>query len=248
MEAIEVFFHPSCLSSKRLIMTLHREGLLTRVRFIDVSNVAGSGAMRFEVWSVPWLVYDGRAAAMDPIKPEEMLGIIERGEADVPRHVETAFVRAVLHSSYASACVYLHGSLEPVLSESLASAAVRHPFGGPSPGEVLERVRRAGPDLLEDLMERSLITLGAAYLRAVFWTGDSDARPPDEGEVARWLLASVSIGRVGLPRRPIPDPGRVRRLAQHIRDDFSSLLERVSKEQEEVLGDEEYWSVLRGLG
>lgn len=244
---LKLFFHPSCSASRKLIRSLHRKGLIERIELIDVSNISASGAMRYEVWSVPWLVYRGRAAAMDPIKDEEIVSIVERGEAEVPRHLETAFARAVLHSSYASALVYLHGSIEPVCSEALASAAVRHPFGGPEPEEVIKRVREA-EGLLEKLLNDVMITLSMAYLRTLYWTrGLSEASPPSEGELARWLIAFSSIGRAGLPPKPFPDNERMGKLANYIRENFSSILDKVAGEQEEIMEDEEYWRILSSI-
>lgn len=245
---LKLFFHPSCSASRRLIMNLLRRNLLSEIELIDVSNIASSGAMRYEVWSVPWLLYGSRAAAMDPIKDEEIVSIIERREADIPRHLETAFARAVLHSSYASALVYLHGSIEPVCSEALVSAAVRHPFGGPEPSEVILRLREAGQSFLEKLLDDVIPTLSMAYLRAFYWTQDlSDAEPPTDGELARWLLAQASIGRAGLPQKPSVSRERVGRLASYIRENFSPLLEKVAREQEELMNDEDYWEFLRSL-
>lgn len=247
MPAVRIHIHPTCMTSYRLVKKLYEENLLGKVKLVDTSLVAPSRVLESGVWSVPWVSVDGAPAATDPVDPEEVVGIVVEGRAHLPNDPAERFMETVLHSMYASSLVYMHGSLKPVYSHSLASAAARSPLGGPEPGAVLRAVAERGEELLDKWIDAFMRVLGIGYVRTLWWAaggGPGELEPPSQTQVAVWLLSAASMGRVGLPWKPYLDSGKVRRLATFIEKGFKGLLNRVAREQETIMGDEEYWEIL----
>ncbi len=247
---IVVYIHPTCATSYELVKTLAAEGLLDSVELRDTS-IPGA-VLREAVWSVPWILVDGKPAATDPVSAGEAAEII-RGtwSRDIGDPVK-AFMETVLHSAYAAALVYLHGSLRPVLDEAFASAAVRAPLSGVEPRSVLEAVEAEAERLYREWEDPIMRALGIYYVREAWWaSGGSLSRDQLRAAAApeavgAWLIAKASIGRAGLPPKPLPPRGRVERLASFIQRAASGLVNRVKREQEQILGDEEYWRLLGG--
>ncbi|NOZ88959.1 MAG: hypothetical protein GXO15_03450 [Crenarchaeota archaeon] len=247
---VVVYIHPTCATSYELVKALAGEGLLDAVELRDTSSPGP--VLRGAVWSVPWILVDGRPAATDPVSAEEAAEIIRgtwsRGVEDPVK----AFMETVLHSAYAAALAYLHGSLRPVLDEALASAAVRAPLSGVEPRGVLEAVEAEAERLYGEWEDPIMRALGISYVREAWWASGGTlsrdqlraAAAPEA--VGAWLIAKASIGRAGLPPRPLPPRERVERLASFIQRAAAGLLNRVRREQEQILGDEEYWRLLAG--
>jgi len=97
--AFRLYFHQSCATSREVILGLSRRGLLERVELMPLDG--GIESLRAGVWSVPWLVIDGRPVATDPVTADEVAEIINGGKVDVGDPLD-AFMNAVLHSSLAS--------------------------------------------------------------------------------------------------------------------------------------------------
>ena len=247
MAAVRIYIHPTCMTSYKLVKKLYEEDLLGKVELVDTSLVAPSRVLERGVWSVPWVTVKGAPAATDPVDPDEVVEIIMEGRGHLPHDPAERFMETVLHSMYASSLVYMHGSLKPVYSPNLASAAARSPLGGPEPSTVLRAVAEREEELLDRWIDAIMRVLGIGYVRTLWWAaggGPGELEPPSQTQVAVWLLSAASMGRVGLPWRPYLDSGRVRRLATFIEKGFKGLLNKVAREQETIMGDEEYWEIL----
>ena len=252
MPRVRMLIHPTCAASYEAVKRLHEEGLLDRVEL--ASTAAPGEAMRLAAWSVPWVLVDGEPAATDPVDPVE---VVEIATGTWARRVEdpvAAFMSAVLHSAYAAAVAYLHGSLGPVLDPALASAAARSPLSGIDPGSVLEAVQGEAGRLYTEWEDRLMRALGISYAREAWWASggslDRDglrALATPEA-VGAWLVAKASIGRTGLPANPVPRREAVERLATFIGRGAAGLVSRIRREQERILGDKEYWALLREKG
>jgi len=246
---VEIVIHPTCAASYEAVKALAAEGLLGEVVLHSAEDPRL--VLRLGAWSVPWVLVDGRPAATDPVDPGE---VVEIASGAWQRRVEDpveAFMATVLHSAYAAAVAYLHGSLEPVIDEALASAAARSPLSGLDPAEVAAMVRRDAAGLYQEWEDRLMRALGVSFARETWWglngsMGREELRQAaSPASVAAWLIAKASIGRGGLPPRPLPPRERVEKLAGFIRRAAAGLASKVRREQEAILGDEEYWRLLR---
>ena len=245
---VAVYIHPTCATSYELVKRLASEGLLERVELRDTSSP--SEALHQGVWSVPWILVDGQPAATDPVEPGEALEIITGAWSRSIANPAEAFMETVLHSAYAAAVAYLHGSLEPVLDEALASAAARSPLSGIDPSKLLGEIRSNAEKLYREWEDKIMRALGISFVREAWWasSGSLDRETlrnmATPEAVGLWLIGKASIGRTGLPPKPLPSRERLEKLASFIHRGAAGLLSRVKREQETILGDEEYWRIL----
>ncbi len=224
--------------------------LLDHATLVATTDIGPVDALGQRIWSVPWIVIDGKPAATDPIEGDELEEILVQGRGREPLSVEEAFMETVLHSAYATALAYLHGSLQPVLDTALASAAVRSPLTRINPEMVIDIVKANKEGLYSSWEDKLMRALAVSYVRELWWASngflersqvEDNATPL---QVAQWLLAKASIGRNGLPLKPFPDRDRVQKLASFIRRGAAGLLNKVRHEQEKILGDKDYWRLL----
>ncbi|MET1127884.1 MAG: hypothetical protein ABWW70_00995 [Thermoproteota archaeon] len=248
MARITLVVHPTCASSYRVVKHLDERGLLGRVELVVADKP--SAAFRYRAWSVPWVLVDGEPAASDPVSPEELERIIVEGKAGAPGSVEEAFMEAVLHSAYASSLALLWGSLEPVLDRDLASAALRSPLTGVKPEEALQRVGAEAERLYGEWSDKMARALGISFVREAWWalrgklTAEALRDMATPAAVGAWLLAKASIGRIGLPSRPLLREGPAEAIARFVRAAARGLLNKIEREQREILEDGRYWSIL----
>ena len=248
MARVVVYVHPTCAASYEAVKELARRGLLGRV---ELREATASAALREGVWSVPWILVDGRPVATDPVPAEEVAAIVEgswspRGGLDPLE----AFAETVLHSAIAAAVAYLNRGLRQVIDEALVSAATRAPLRGLDPSSLAREIAARSQGLYERWEDAYMRALGISYVRELWWAtrGSLDRERLRElatpENVGAWLLAKASIGRAGLPWRPLLEEERLERLAGFIRRGAAGLVSRIKREQERILGDEEYWRIL----
>lgn len=153
MASVEIFVHRTCPSSARLLEEIKEAGLQERVKIIDTSLLGPAGVLRYNVWSVPWMTVNGKPAAADPISLDEVEAALEGKKLVLEGDYAELFMNTVLHSSFASIQIVVHGSLDPVLDKSLASAAVRPPSSGIEPDVVLSRVKEQADKLYSEWID-----------------------------------------------------------------------------------------------
>ncbi len=249
MKKVRLLIHPTCASSYEVVKHLEAKGLLGRVELI-VADRPDIG-LRYGAWSVPWFVVGWEPAATDPVTPQEAEAMVLGDILSLPEDPVESFMKAVLHSAYASSLVAVWGSLDPVLDDDLVSAAVRAPFTGISPSRVLAEIRDSISELYEKWIEMIYRALGVSFVREVWWSTKGSITPEELSQLAKpavigaWLLAKASIGRVGLPSNPY---GRVSRAARFISEFVSKnsrgLLNKIKKEQDIILSDKDYWNII----
>jgi len=246
-----LYIHPTCATSYEAVKHLAAKGLLDGIRLVSTAEPAASGVLRGSVWSVPWLVVESVPVATDPVAPGEVESIL-LGEGPLRRGdpVEE-FMEAVLHSAYAAAVSYLHGSIRPVIDTAFISAATRAPLRGLDVEEVAREVAARADELYREWEDRLMRALGISFVRELWWATRGGVTRERLRELAApetlglWLIAKASIGRNGLPDRPLPGPEKLERLASFVARGAAGLLSRVKREQERILGDEEYWRLLQ---
>ncbi|MGC9209936.1 MAG: hypothetical protein ACP5FT_01520 [Acidilobus sp.] len=249
---VEIYFHPSCATSHEVIVGLRRAGLLSSVRLISLER--GADAISLGVWSVPWIVIDGRPSITDPTTSDEVISVLRGGRPSVDDPVE-AFMTAVLHSSFATAVTILHASVSGVADVNFASAAVRAPLTGLDPYQVVNLVSGQGKRLFAEWRDRLRRAAAVSFVRELYWASNGEITPEEvagaasPAAVGAWLIAKGSVGRVALPASP---KGSAKEDAEWIsgfvRKAARGLLEKVKEEQEGVYGDQYYLEALREAG
>ncbi|MET1101834.1 MAG: hypothetical protein ABWW69_05090 [Pyrodictiaceae archaeon] len=245
---IRIYIHPLSIACYNIVKTLEAESLLDRVVIVNTSVVGASGIIRHGVWSVPWITVDGKPLATEPIPVDEVIDIIVYGRAHEVHDPVEAFINTIVASTLASAIAFLHGSLYPVLDKALAMAAVREPLTGIDTDKLLEEVRSREREIYSDAEEKLVRSLAIAFMSDIWWIvrgkcSEIEGLVRDE-VVALWLIAKASIGRLGLPPRPSISMERIGMLRAFIEDNLKGLCNRVVKDYETILSDEEYWRLL----
>ena len=252
MRKVEVFIHPTCISSYHLV-----KGLLER-RLLDklVLHVAcdPSYALKRGAFSVPWVVVDGVPTAADPVSVDEVESIIE-GKPLEPLDPVTAIKNTILHSGYLSSVVALWGSFKPVVTVDVISIATRSYLTRVDVYEALRAVSAKGEELYRELIGQITRSLAVGFTRELFWASNgaldeetlkSTATPL---VVGAWLIAKASVGRIGLPSRPWKAGKEVAiEVANFIQRSSKGLLNKVKEEYTVIASDEDYWRVVEACG
>ncbi|MEB3860467.1 MAG: hypothetical protein LRS43_04580 [Desulfurococcales archaeon] len=248
MGEVSVYIHPTCMSSYRLVRGLNLKGLLGKVSLRNTSR--GLDIMREVVVSIPWITYRGTPAATDPVSVEEVESILAKGRVNVEQKPMELFVKAVQSSSFVASQVLLHRDVSIALNRHFIEAALRSRVGGPSPETIVHELRESSQEVYESIEPLLARSLAYSYVREIMWARGLDSIDPSsiarKELVGAWLMAKASLGRVFLPNKPI--------IAQHtgIESIVGLLLDRgeyivksVREEQETIMGDTEYWRLLR---
>mgnify|MGYP001770670522 CR=1 FL=1 len=245
--SVEIYFHPSCETSYELIKGLARAGLLDSVRLVRSSSLS---SVRHGVLSVPWVKLNGVPAATDPVTSDEVIAMIRGDRLEVDDEVE-AFMNSVLHSSMASAVALLHGSLVPVATRELASAAVRSPASGIDPGRVVKRVVSNDRELFSEWRDKLRRALAVSFVRELYWASNGSVTAEAVAETARpevvglWLIGKGSLGRASLPPSPKGSAAEdLVAISEFIRKGARGLLLKVREEQESIYSDAEYQQIV----
>jgi len=244
---VKVILHPTCPSSRELVRGLAARGLLERVELLVLDRPAPLGEGVFP-WSVPLVVAGGEPVAMDPVDAGEVEAIVEGGDVSVGDEAE-AFYWATVYSAYASATLLAHGGPGPLLAEpSFLKPALRLPARGAGVEEARSRLEASTVGLFEGRRLETLArALAIALARYYYWAGGRDPRVLEglgEEGVGAWILAMASVGRAHIPWEP-RRPLMAGYIAGFLSRGARGLLRKVEREHLEVMGDEEYLSILR---
>jgi len=251
---LKVIVHPTCPSSRSLLLGLEERGLLGKVDVVvAVDPWRSTSISRGIVWSVPWVIRDdGTPIAADPVSTDELEVIIQGGDMNISKDPMDAFVEAVLHSGYATVVSLLHESLEPVLDLGFVSAALRSPLTHEDPDAFIKSVRRELDSLYSRIRGKLLRAAAIGFARDLYWAlgrridGETLGRAATSWNVATWMIAKASIGRIGLPSIP-GKPRAAGEIADFLARTSNGLARRIRKEQEEIVSDERFNEILRAL-
>ena len=251
---IKIYIHPTCATSYYVVKHLASKRLLDGVEIVSTHDPAGSGVLAGRIWSVPWILLDDAPVATDPVEPGEVKAIVTGQWSNEIGDPVGAFLETVLHSAYAAAVAYLHDSVLPVLDGALVSAATRSPLSGIEPKEVIGQVGLRSGKLWAEWRDKVMRALGISFVQETWWASNEGLDREKLRQIATpeivgaWLVAKASIGRSGLPPRPLLSRESLEKLAGFIKRGAAGLLSKIRREQEEILGNKEYWETLRNLG
>ncbi|AEM39804.1 hypothetical protein Pyrfu_1951 [Pyrolobus fumarii 1A] len=246
---IVIVIHPTCASSYRLVKTLAKERLLDRVELVDATDPRT--LLRYGAWSVPWVVVNGVPAATDPVEPEEVAAMIRGEYKPETREAREAFRDAVIHSAFAASIAFLNDRLDLVVEPGFVSAALRAPYTHVDAERAAQEILANAKELWREIRDMVARALGVSFVRETWWsrggnlTQDELLKLVDSGAVRLWLVAKASVGRSGLPWDPRVVNERATPIEGFVRRGATGLLRKVEREQKEILGDEEYWRILR---
>lgn len=243
--------HPSCPSSRAVLLGLYEHGLLDRVKVASTLKPAVYTGLF--PWSVPLLAGPDGALAMDPLDPIEVVSIVEGSWSQGYHDPVDQFLRSVLYSAYGSAIALVHGSFQPLMDESFLGPALRLPLLDPAAASrFAEVVKSSAGKLYSESWEAVARALAIAVVRMIYWASRGNVSAEDlqelrEDIVSAIILSMASVGRSHLP----PKPSKVRAsgfVASFIRRGARGLLRKVRQEQELLWEDKDYVRLLGRLG
>ena len=100
------------------------------------------------------------------------------------------------------------GSINPVLTPSIVSVAVRAPLTGIRVEEALRLTYEKKNEIYSELVGVIHRTLAVGFAREALWASKGELKEEKLLEIANpldvktWLIAKASIGRIGLPSKP----------------------------------------------
>ena len=244
---VSIIIHPTCASSYRLVKNLAEKNLVSRVKLVDVSSPRNFTRLR--PWSVPWVLVGGEPVAADPTNVDEVLQIINnswRKQLDL----EEQFMKTVLSSAYASSLSYLWGDTSIVLEDSFIEAAVRAKLLGLDVEKIRRILESRSKELYTKWEKKIVKTLAYVFVREYWWSAEGKTSAQEirehinEEVLGVWLLGKASIGRVGLPPRPLLGREKTSSLYSTVIANLEKILKHVIEEQTIILGDKEYWRIL----
>mgnify|MGYP001626241385 CR=1 FL=1 len=237
---MEIYYHPTCLSSYKLIKGLYEEGYLDKVNLINTANDF-SRALDKGVISVPYVFVKGRPSLVDPVTHEEVMDLLT-GKKRGPLSLEEAasnFVRAVMASSFAVTGAVIRGSFSHLLRGNFLKAASKASLYEPSFSfrELTEFMRKNDSRLFEENRDRMVRTVAYDIVRISFWSGNTRL---EENSVKMLLLSRGSLGRVAIPYPVGINESLVASIMEVIRSRYEKYVEMLRQERNEITSDHWY--------
>ena len=250
---IEIFVHPTCSTCHALLRRLHRWGLLDRVRIIDTSKDPYITIER-GVRSVPSIFINGELAFAGVMDFEEvrnaLLGnALTRSSSPSENELVQAFMRGVLDSVATALWLYVNEDCGAFLRDK---ATLKAMMGiGDKEFDEFEAIIRSMncAQLISSNEESFLRVISTNFAREIYWVLGrmSWATIKDlysREAVAHWMIVRSALGRVGLRPHRLSEPGfasKVDRVYGYLEQRFDELMDKVSKEQDEIAKD---WPIL----
>jgi len=248
---MEIYVHPTCLSSYKLIKKLRADGFLEgdNVKIIDTSRAVYE-SLEKGVISVPYVLNGDEPLAVDPVSPEEVESLIAGRPLDStvqPMKLQDAlenFSRSVMASAFAVSSALLMGGYEHLAKGKFLIASTKiaiypHDF---TLREVREAIETSGPRLFEEKSGLYVRALAYNLVRHAFWAG----KGPDlqKEEIAELIMAKASLGRVGIPYPVSVDRELIDSVQSVLKKKGEEYLNRIRSERDTIEGDREYLSFL----
>ena len=250
MDEYTLIVHPTCPTSRELVLHAERRGLWDRIRLV-VLDSPGRWSLPGLPWAVPALARpDGAIVAMDPLGPEELDAILEDRHPGPPEPVQ-GLVRSILYSAYASSIALSHHGIEPLLTPSFLVPAFRLALYTADPqreaSRIAEKLRAEADRIYGENRELIARAMAVSVVRHLYYAG---ARSPEElqaaaspSAVAAIILGMASIGRSFLPTPP-RTPDMADWISSFIRRRARGLLNKIVREERETLTPD-YLEILR---
>ncbi|MDP7975990.1 MAG: hypothetical protein RAK25_02455 [TACK group archaeon] len=242
---MEIYYHPSCISSYNLIKGLESAGYLEAVHLINTAQEF-QDAMEKGVISVPYVFVGGRPMLVDPVTYDEVIDLFEgkkRASITIDQAAQN-FVKSVSASAFAATACLLRGSFRPLLSGGFPFAASKVYLHGYDfrLGELLTYINDNDARLFEESRDHLIRSVAYNLMRISFWSGSEDDL--DDLTIKMLLLARGSLGRVAIPYPPDISNALVKSIGEALAERGEKYLEMLKRERETILSDEKYKAFL----
>jgi len=243
---MEIYFHPSCFSSYKLLKKLKSDGFLSETRIVDTSKDA-SGSLEKGVISVPFIFKNGKPMLVDPLSAEEVEALSSgkraRGSMTIEQSIES-FLNSVMASGFAVASSLIRQDFLYLARGNFFIAASKtnvypHDF---SLIELRQALINEGSSYFQ--RRKALYVRALAYnlVRHAFWAGKLPLF--SDFELKELILMQASVGRVGIPYPPQVSLDLVKEVQQILSEKGEEYYGRIATEQRTIGQDKEYLELI----
>ncbi len=251
--------HPTCRTSYSLVKALSTDkSLLQETTIIDAADNP-SYTLRLEVLTVPAIVIDNEPVYAGPIDIEKAITVLQDPKTIVkpssdPRSLAER-IPLIIGDSQALSSILIYNGLEAVLG---FKNTIKAGLGVREHGIVDEAIKEFVNDreLIETTYSKAVENLAYNTIRLLYWTYCKRLKRLRDVEeflsldhLALMLEASSTYGRIGLihyRRKSLVE--KTRPVYEYIREKYDRIIDYVTREQEEIIGDEEYLELLEEKG
>ena len=251
---VRLYIHPLDYSSYRTFMLLYEMGVLEKITIVNAVFPGPSSVLRRGLWGVPWIEFNGKPVAVNPISVDELLDLVQGTSFSPPKPPVDLFVDAVKSNILPASLVLLHGSLYPVVDENLAMAATRSILTGVDVEQVLEEIADRERELYADIESNIASIIAYNYLwdkEVVVGVEEEEQKLTRAVCLLNWLIGKASIGSTGIPHiapQRSDLERRVNLVRKYLEVNWEGILRKVRRELETIRSDEEYWRMLAAVG
>ncbi len=235
-----------------------KKELFERIIIIDAASKPAY-ATTMGILSVPIIVLEGEPVYSGPIDIDEAIRLLESGNplpgSNSPVRELAERIPLIIGDSQALSSILVYNDLNAVLGYR---NTIKTGLGVRDENVVSNAIDEFINDkeLIEKAYHKAIRNLAYNTVRLLYWTycnRINNVRDFEEflslDHLALLLEVSAIYGRIGLVhyrRKNVVE--RTRPIYEYIRDRFSKILKYVINEQEEIIGDEEYLSILENRG
>ncbi|MGC8631648.1 MAG: hypothetical protein ACP5T2_04395 [Thermoprotei archaeon] len=243
---MEIYLHPSCFSSYKLLKKLKSDGFLSEITLVDTSKDA-PGSLQKGVISVPFIFENDEPVLVDPVSAEEVEALISGNRSQsamtIGQSIES-FLNSVMASGLAVASSLIRQDFLHLVRGNFFIAASKtnvypHEF---SLIELQQALTNEGSSYFQ--RKKALYARALVYnlVRHAFWAGKAPRF--SDFELKELILMQASVGRVGMPYPPQVSLELVKEVQQILAEKGEEYYRRIVTEQETIGQDKEYLELI----
>ena len=198
----KIYIHKTCPTSLKLLEALERENLLDRVQIIDVEE-RPFAAINIGVVSVPIIECDGEVIDFGPIKIEDVVKMVKRGEILKEKpSIEDAvkkILRIIRDNLFLALNMYIRESPEFILESKALQSALN--LDEEDVEAIRKYVKERREKIYEEVEEKLLRTIVRNLEMEITMLEMGKIFESEEilkEHIKHWIIARSSTARIGL--------------------------------------------------
>lgn len=255
---ITLLIHPTCYTSYNLIKKLHEHKLLEEIELVDVASNP-SIALSYNALSVPAIVVDNNLVYAGPIDISKTIRLLKEGlnviriEASI-NEIADMIVKTIA-DSFALSSIAVYNGVESALKfrETIRAGV------GLVDEEKLDKaisLISTSEEYKEEILSKACKNIAYNTIRIIYWTYGKRLRSLRDlleflslDHIALLIETSAIYGMIGLVhyrRKELIE--KIKPVYSYITENFNSMYERITVEQDKIIFDDKYLEILRAKG
>lgn len=255
---ITLLIHPTCYTSYNLVKKLYEHKLLEGIELVDIA-FDPSVALRYRALSVPAIIVNNNLVYAGPIDIDKTIRLLQEGlnviriEASIDEIVD--MVVKTIADSFALSSIAIYNGVESVLKfKETIKAGI-----GLIDEEKLDKaisLINSNEKYKEKILNKAYKNIAYNIIRIIYWTYGKRLRNLRDlleflslDHIALLIETSAIYGRIGLihyRRKELIE--KVKPVYSYITENFNSIYERITAEQDKIIFDDDYLKILKAKG